>query len=188
MKNEPKLAGRPRDEKVRKTILRTALELAAKRGYAQVTLLDIANQAHVARTTIYRWWPSKSRLYLEAIFDQYDELLQAAPPEETSLQAHLMNLVTIVREKTGTITISLLLEAQHDQELRENLYERLRQRRLLFKTFIEREQQRKNKLSKISTDTMTDMLIGAVWYRLLYQFAPLDDAFVEELTAVIDEL
>jgi AcrR family transcriptional regulator len=59
--------GRPRSAEADRAILEAALDLFVKRGFDRVSIDDIAEQAGVARTTVYRRWTSKAALIAEAI-------------------------------------------------------------------------------------------------------------------------
>lgn len=59
----PHLARRPRGE-ARAAILEAARRLFAARGFAQVTVADIADAAQVGRGTLYQHWESKEDLLL----------------------------------------------------------------------------------------------------------------------------
>lgn len=61
---EPKVD--PRIEQTRRAVFAATLELIAERGLQQVTVERIAERSGVARSTIYRRWPSLARLYYEA--------------------------------------------------------------------------------------------------------------------------
>lgn len=61
---EPKVD--PRIEQTRRAVFAATLELIAEGGLQQVTVERIAERSGVARSTIYRRWPSLARLYYEA--------------------------------------------------------------------------------------------------------------------------
>jgi AcrR family transcriptional regulator len=58
--------GRPRSETSRQAILMAALDLVVEDGYANTTIEGIAARAGVGKQTIYRWWPTKADVVLEA--------------------------------------------------------------------------------------------------------------------------
>ena len=59
--------GRPRDPLIDQAILRAALELFIEQGIAGATIEKIAQQAGVAKTSIYRRWTSREALLAQAI-------------------------------------------------------------------------------------------------------------------------
>src|SRR5437764_10050904 len=59
--------GRPRSEEARRAILDGAVDLVEDLGYGQVTMEAIARRAGVSKQTVYRWWPTKAALVLEAL-------------------------------------------------------------------------------------------------------------------------
>ncbi|MFF9620588.1 TetR/AcrR family transcriptional regulator [Streptomyces griseosporeus] len=61
-------AGR-RSERARRAIYDAALALVAEVGYPKTTVEGIAARAGVGKQTIYRWWPSKADVLLEAFLD-----------------------------------------------------------------------------------------------------------------------
>jgi AcrR family transcriptional regulator len=84
--------GRPRDEKAHQAIMVCALELArTKKRYRDITIARISQGAKVAKTTIYRWWPSKSDLLHEACFKG-----QLHDPEPCSLHEEIHDLMSQV--------------------------------------------------------------------------------------------
>ena len=58
--------GRPRSEPARRAILAAATHLVGREGYGRVTMEAIAREAGVSKQTVYRWWPTKAAIVLEA--------------------------------------------------------------------------------------------------------------------------
>jgi AcrR family transcriptional regulator len=83
--------GRPRDPQADRAILDAAIELFVKQGYEAMSMEGIADRARVGKTTIYRRWPSKEELVVDAI----DELIMDVEPVDTgSLRRDLVELLT----------------------------------------------------------------------------------------------
>ena len=59
-------AGRPRSEEAHKSILDATLEMLAEVGFSALTVEGVATRAGVGKATIYRRWPSKLPLIVEA--------------------------------------------------------------------------------------------------------------------------
>jgi AcrR family transcriptional regulator len=58
--------GRPRDASAQESILKATRDILAASGYARLTIEGVAAKAGAGKATIYRWWPSKWQLVLEA--------------------------------------------------------------------------------------------------------------------------
>lgn len=59
--------GRPRSEDADRAIVEATLELVADFGLAALTIEGVAAQAGVGKTTVYRRWPNKEALVVDAI-------------------------------------------------------------------------------------------------------------------------
>ncbi len=68
--------GRPRSEKAHNAILEAAAELLLDNGLAAVSMDAVATRAGVSKATIYRWWPTKETLALDALYHEW----AAVPP------------------------------------------------------------------------------------------------------------
>ncbi|MEV7301121.1 TetR/AcrR family transcriptional regulator [Streptomyces clavifer] len=58
-----------RSDRSRRAIYDAALALVGETGYARTTIEGIAARAGVGKQTIYRWWPSKAAVLMEAFLD-----------------------------------------------------------------------------------------------------------------------
>ncbi|MCA9001936.1 MAG: TetR/AcrR family transcriptional regulator, partial [Planctomycetes bacterium] len=117
-----------RDEKAHQAILATALEMArTKNRYRDITIERISQGAKVAKTTIYRWWDSKSDLIHEACFED-----QLHDPEPSSLRAELKDILNQayqmhVSRATRGVMAGLLAEyieysQEHPELLNESVF------------------------------------------------------------------
>ncbi|MEU0369197.1 TetR/AcrR family transcriptional regulator [Streptomyces sp. NPDC006283] len=70
-----------RSERSRRAIYDAALALVGEIGYAKTTIEGIAARAGVGKQTIYRWWPSKGAVLLEAFLDMAEQAAEAAGPD-----------------------------------------------------------------------------------------------------------
>ncbi|MGH2678280.1 MAG: TetR/AcrR family transcriptional regulator [Actinomycetota bacterium] len=83
--------GRPRSEEADRAILDATLDLFVEHGFEAMSMEGIAARAGVGKTTIYRRWPSKEDLVVDAI----DELIMdVEPPDTGSLRRDLVELLT----------------------------------------------------------------------------------------------
>jgi len=182
--------GRPRSERARKAILEAASELLLARGLSAVSMDAVAERAGVSKATIYRWWPTKETLALDAL---YTEWAAARPhPRDTgSLRGDLLSLLRPWARLAGSrpygrVVAALLTEAQTDPvfaaEYRQRFVEpRREQAREIFRRAIER--------GEIPADTKVevalDLLYGPLYHRLLHGHAPLNDRFVREVIDMV---
>jgi len=66
--------GRPRSAQAHQAIITATLELLAEEGFDGMSLEGVATRAGVARTMIYRRWPSKEALVIDALREQHAEM------------------------------------------------------------------------------------------------------------------
>ncbi|MER7615359.1 TetR/AcrR family transcriptional regulator [Nonomuraea wenchangensis] len=70
-----------RSQRSRQAILTAARELITEMGYAKLSIEAIAARAGVGKQTIYRWWPSKGAVVLDAFL----ALSEAGPEQDMAL-------------------------------------------------------------------------------------------------------
>ncbi|MFJ4790648.1 TetR/AcrR family transcriptional regulator [Streptomyces sp. NPDC088794] len=70
-----------RSDRSRRAIHDAALALVAEVGYPKTTVEGIAARAGVGKQTIYRWWPSKADVLLEAFLDMGERAARDAGHE-----------------------------------------------------------------------------------------------------------
>ena len=110
----------PRIERSRRVVLEATVGLIAEAGYGAVTIEAVAARSGVAKSTIYRHWPSR----LELINDAFHELKPTVPmPTEGTVRDRLIAFLEHVARNIGTSTWSACLPAlidaaEHDPDAR----------------------------------------------------------------------
>lgn len=176
--------GRPRSRAAHHAVLRAALEILAAEGYGAVTMERLAARAGVGKQTLYRWWPSKAAVVLEAYLREVDR--RAPPPKADSAAAGLRAAVkgsVAAARSSRRVLPGLIAEAQSDPAFAEAFRASFvvpRRRKLA--RLIERAQG-DNAAQAAAADLLADMIHGAIWYRLLAGHAPLDQRFADALVA-----
>ena len=61
--------GRPRSQAAHAAILKAALRLVAKHGFRAVSVNEIAAEAGVGKMTLYRHWPNKATVVMDALLE-----------------------------------------------------------------------------------------------------------------------
>ena len=61
--------GRPRSVETTNAILESAYTLMATMGLAATTIDAIAKDSNVSKMTIYKWWPSREALLIDAFLE-----------------------------------------------------------------------------------------------------------------------
>jgi AcrR family transcriptional regulator len=97
--SEPRAgAGRPRDPHLDDAVAAATLQLLAEEGYARVTVERIAARAGVGKASLYRRWPDKVSIVLEAVSRNPE---RPSAPDTGSLRGDaLAYLRTLVRYRT----------------------------------------------------------------------------------------
>ena len=67
--------GRPRSVETTNAILESAYALMATTGLAATTIDAIARDSNVSKMTIYKWWPSREALLIDAFLNQASMML-----------------------------------------------------------------------------------------------------------------
>jgi AcrR family transcriptional regulator len=183
-----RLPGRPRSEHSRQAILRSTLKLLLHTGFPDLTIEAIAADAGVGKTTVYRWWPNKGALVVDAFASSTEHKLHF--PDTGSvhqdMRLQMNQFLGILRSRQGRIVAALLGAGQSDPALLEAFRERfLRPRRQeAYKTLrrgIERGELRKG----LDLDLVLDTLYGAIYMRFIIRHDELSENYVKEVCNLV---
>ncbi|WP_405685390.1 TetR/AcrR family transcriptional regulator [Streptomyces sp. NBC_00057] len=176
-----------RSERSRRAILGAALELCTEKGYGRVTVEAIAARAGVSKKTIYRWWPSKGAVMLEAFTDA---LVGTTPFVDTGdiaadLRANVMGAVKLLSTPPyGPAYAGILSEVHHDDALAESVRTKLIDPRFDEAVArLHRAQEQGRIPPGADLPLAVEMLYGPVYYRHVLRKPVQDEETIAALVA-----
>ncbi len=176
--------GRPRSEAAREAVLRAAWTLLAERPLGTITVAEIARRSRVSKPTIYKWWPTKAALAVEAFF-AFTALETPFPQAKSAalrLRRQLESLVAFYGGKAGEIVADIVSQGRTDPDTLEYFREHyLALRRGEARGILEEGIRNGEFAEDLDPEVALDMLYGPVYYRLLFAHAPLDKRFARKL-------
>jgi AcrR family transcriptional regulator len=181
--------GRKRSEVSRQAILAAAAELVGEIGYGALTIEKIAQRSRTGKQTIYRWWPSKADVVMEALAAKAD--VNIVVPDLGSLaadlRAGLRDGFALARVPAVTDLLrALMAEAQIDSAFADRFRAQfLHRRRRMFRVIFDRAAARGELPPGVAAETLIDVILGTLWYRVMAIPGPLDDTLADELTSLI---
>jgi len=172
----------------RERAMAAATRILLEEGYARLTMERVAAESGIAKTTIYRRWPTKAALCMELYLEAARELQD---PETGDVGLDLKHIAeTIVRIQTRTVAgpalLGLIAEAQINPETKGPFLAEFSEQR---RTITRRVLRRAIDCGEIQPDTDIDLVIdalgGAITFRLLQGHAPINRKFTNELIDLV---
>jgi AcrR family transcriptional regulator len=182
------LAGNVRNPATHAAIIDAAIAILNERGYGGFTIEAVAQRSGAGRPTIYRWWKTKSELFMEL----YNRESAAMMPVEDlgsmreELIAQIKSIFHFWRETAcGRAFRALIAESQADAKSLARLRDQfMPPRRNLARTILERAQQRGEVRSQ-DIDTALDLLYGFSTYHLLTGELKVDHHSIEAMVDLV---
>ncbi len=176
--------GRPRDESRDQAIRRAALQLLAEVGYDGVTMDRVAARAKAGKATIYRRWPSKLALVVDAITMSAEQSMPVPDTGSfrTDMLAFLSSFRDAIGDDRGRILAELVSEMPRNSELRDALRNGLLAQRKAASDVIAQRGISRGEINA-ETDRAVLMELGPalVLQRILLSGEPVDVGFMERI-------
>jgi len=171
-----------RVEKSKKVVLATTYELLTKSGLSGVSVDAVSRHSGVAKTTIYRHWPSREALLLDACSQLST---RPAVPDTGSLRSDLELLATgaaaRLQQPWSTVLPSIVDAAERDKDLAELQSQIHEQMRAAFVTAIERGVARRELPESLDVRQLVASIVGPLLYRRFFSRERLDEAFARNV-------
>ena len=172
-----------RSERVRQLVLNTTADLVAEVGVERTSIDEIASRSGVAKTTIYRHFPSKQVLVVEAVHacTQIPVVTDTGSLRDDLISCFSGMTKASYEGRLGDMMLSLMDAAQRDPELGRLVRAQAEQRRRFATTVIERAVARGDLADDVDVDLLVTMLSGPLVYTKLVR----RQRVTEELVAAV---
>lgn len=179
--------GRPRSDASKRAILDATRRLLNHTTVQKLSIEAIAKKAGVGKTTIYRWWPSKASVAMDAIFTQpgFQNVLPTPKTAEEGIYAQLEKVVGQLNGKNGRIVAQIISEIQDDYEAVESFHKRFMQERCFqLAKLVDQGIKSGEFRSDIDIETTVDTLMGPIIFRLMSGLVMTED-YADKIIAAI---
>ncbi|WP_457963839.1 TetR/AcrR family transcriptional regulator [Arthrobacter sp. D1-29] len=174
------------EAELRLRVLKAASVLVDRLTYDAVTMDAVARASGVSKSTLYRYWPSRQVLVLEAFTFKTNLLTNVDDSGDVARDLHAYLVALTYCLKVGgaaSIVSNLMAEAIRSEEFAGQFRQTLlRERRLGFLAVLRRGQRRGQIRDDVDLVTVIDALYGAVHHRLIATGQDIDGAFLRRLT------
>ena len=182
----PSTNGGTVDGRVRRSrdrVLATTFELLSESGVGGFTVDEVARRSGVAKTTIYRHWPSREALVIDACSRISDE---QEVPDTGSLEGDVTTILTNIGHLLATAQWSSVLPsivdvAERDPEFAD-IHRRIQHGHAApLREVIDRAAGRGEIAATADRSTMIAGLMGPLFYRRGFSREPIDERFVTRI-------
>lgn len=178
-------SGRPRSERARQAILAATADLLDEVGFTTMTIEAIAARAGAGKATIYRWWPDKASVAMDAVMAEIDP---AAPYPDTGsaledFRRHAGMVAELFpRPRIRQMLTGVIVEAGRNPALRAAFRERyMEPRRAQGRATLRQGIERGELQDDLDAALLFDQIYGAIYFRLLISGDPLDHGFTDAI-------
>ena len=169
-----------RVERSRHAVLTVALELLSEGGVGGFSVDEVARRSGVAKTTIYRHWPTRETLVVDACSRLSAE---QQIPDTGSLEGDLTAILTNIAHLLQTANWSAVLpsiidNAERDPEFAELVSQIQRGHAAPLREALQRATRKGELPARTDLSTTVAALLGPLFYRRWFSREPIDDKFV----------
>ena len=172
--------GRPRDARAGEAILVAAAEVLGEGGPQGFTVEAVAARAGVGKATIYRRWPTRGELMLDAAGLVG---LETTAIDTGDVRDDLVQHLTALADKmahtpSGKLLLAIIAEAVANPEMNQQLRAFTIDRRKVARASVVRGIERGQLPADLDPEELLDLLGGPIFWRLLIGGMVADPAFI----------
>ena len=164
----PGRKGRPRDQRIDRDITSAALAVLSEHGFDRFSVEEVAARASVAKTTVYRRFPTRTELIVGALQRLNDDL--PPPPPPGPVRDRLVHVLTGVRHRMvssarGRILMQVVSEGGRDPALVRLVHARvLAPRRALIRSVVSDGIAAGELRPDVDIEVVIPVLVGPILY------------------------
>lgn len=177
--------GSRRNDAAERAILQAAAELLADGG-GPISVDSIAERAGVGKQTIYRWWPSKSAVLLDAMIHRARQVAPAPDSGDLLTDLRLFLRATFAAAPDNrSLLLGVLREALADDATMDRLAAFTAARRDELAGILDRARARGQIPAAEPPAAVVDQAFGLLWYRMIFAHEALDQSAADQLAAAL---
>ena len=181
---------RPRSDEARRKALEATRDLIVENGVTNLTIEDVAARSGVAKTTIYRHWPERASLIVDAVNAMFEHL---RTPDTGTLRGDLESFFGAVMRtdlsgNVGQIMPSIIEAAGRDPEMAYLLDRIGGERERVCRTIIERALERgeiREAVAGLDLDALVGVTVGPIVFQKIVRRRKLTPEYVEACLDVV---
>ena len=180
--------GRPRSVETTNAILDSAYTLMATTGLSATSIDAVARHSNVSKMTIYKWWPSREALLIDAFLNQASRMLPISGTGQpaTRLRRHAAAYAEALQGEFGRVQLAVISECISNTGSAEIFYERyLDHRRTALVELIAAGQQDGSIGADGAPADLYDAIYGSLFYRYIFGIKPISPAYARNLVDTI---
>lgn len=182
--------GRPRSIETTNAILESAYALMATTGLAATTIDAIARHSSVSKMTIYKWWPSREALLIDAFLHHAAQMLPLPPASAGTPAARARRHATAYAEalqgEFGKVQLAVISECISKTGSAELFYARYLQfRRDALVDMIAAGQKDGSIQAEGPPENLYDAIYGSLFYRYIFGIAPITSGYARNLVDLV---
>ncbi len=181
-------AGRPRGEPIEAAVLARTLEELVEHGVEGASVDRIARAAAVNKTSVYRRFGSREAL-IAAALERVAAHVASKLSDQGSLHKDLAliarEVATLLRQPLGQSLARAAMSASSGTELAALAAREMNRPRTAALAMVERARARGEWRTRVAPEVVLAALIGALLHRALIERAPLTDAFLRQVVALV---
>ena len=171
-----------RSARVRQAVLDAAFAELGEKGYGGLSIEAVALRSGVAKTTVYRRWPSRDELVADALDSRSDR--NEPVPDTGSLRGDLKAFCEGVRAKLisnhgKAMLKSLVAAVDQSPEIVETVERFWRERRDVGASLVERWIRGGVLRPDVDADLLVEVVLAPIYLRVLLPGGPLTDEVLE---------
>jgi len=174
----------PQVQRTQNLMLAAAQELLSEHGAEAVTHLKVAQQAGVARATVYRHWPDRPAILVDLLRASADVSID---PDDTNLTivdrvtATLATFASALNGDGGRTLAAMIGLAEWDEDVFAALERMTQFGPMLLRSIIADGVADGSLVTGSDPGLVVDMLIGPLYFRRLLYHDHLNDTYIEAL-------
>ena len=184
----PTRRGRPRSAESEAAILDSAYSLMASTGLVSTSIDAVARGSGVSKMTIYKWWPSREALLIDAFLRQAARMLPLSDKGEpvARIMKHAAAYVDALNGDFGRVQLAVIAECIAGTGSAKIFADRyLGMRRAMALDIIRAGQQDGSIGSSEPACDLYDRIYGTLFYQSAFAFRPLTKSYVRKLVATV---